>query len=32
MNVFLVLAHAEPRSFNGTLFRTALDNLREVNE
>jgi NAD(P)H dehydrogenase (quinone) len=28
MNVFLVNAHAEPRSFNGALFRTAQDTLR----
>jgi NAD(P)H dehydrogenase (quinone) len=28
MNVFLVFAHAEPRSFNGALFRTAQDTLR----
>src|SRR5208283_874620 len=28
MKVFLVFAHAEPRSFNGALFRTAQDTLR----
>ena len=28
MTVFLVNAHAEPRSFNGALFRTAQDTLR----
>jgi len=28
MNVFLVFAHAEPRSFNGALFRTAGETLR----
>ena len=28
MNVFLVFAHAEPKSFNGALFRTAQDTLR----
>jgi NAD(P)H dehydrogenase (quinone) len=28
MNVFIVNAHAEPRSFNGALFRTAQDTLR----
>jgi NAD(P)H dehydrogenase (quinone) len=27
MNVFLVLAHPEPRSFNGAMFDTALDTL-----
>ena len=27
MKVFLVLAHAEPQSFNGALFRTARENL-----
>jgi NAD(P)H dehydrogenase (quinone) len=27
MNVFLVFAHAEPRSFNGALFQTAQDTL-----
>jgi putative NADPH-quinone reductase len=30
MNVFLVSAHAEPRSFNGALFRTAQDTLRDA--
>jgi NAD(P)H dehydrogenase (quinone) len=28
MNVFIVLAHPEPRSFNGALFHTAVDTLR----
>jgi NAD(P)H dehydrogenase (quinone) len=28
MNVLLVLAHPEPRSFNGAMFDTALDTLR----
>src|SRR6202142_1330282 len=28
MNVFLLNAHPEPRSFNGALFRTAQDTLR----
>jgi len=28
MNIFLVLAHAEPRSFNGALFRTAEETFR----
>jgi len=30
MNVFLVNAHAEPRSFNGDLFRTAQNTRRAV--
>jgi hypothetical protein len=30
MNVFLVYAHAEPQSFNGALFQTAQDTLRDA--
>ena len=30
MNVFIVYAHAEPKSFNGALFRTACETLSEV--
>ncbi len=28
MNVFIVHAHAEPRSFNGAMFQTAQETLR----
>ena len=28
MKVFIVYAHAEPKSFNGALFQTAQDTLR----
>jgi len=28
MRVFVVFAHAEPRSFNGALFRAAQETLR----
>ena len=28
MNAFIVYAHAEPKSFNGAMFRTAQDTLR----
>ena len=28
MNVFLLNAHPEPRSFNGAMFRTAQETLR----
>jgi NAD(P)H dehydrogenase (quinone) len=30
MNVFVVLAHPEPKSFNGALFRLATENLRDA--
>lgn len=30
MNVLIVFAHAEPQSFNGALYRTALENLQQA--
>lgn len=30
MNVFVLFAHPEPRSFNGALFRTAVETLRDA--
>ena len=30
MNVFVVLAHPEPQSFNAAMFRTAVQTLREA--
>ena len=33
MKAFIVLAHPEPKSFNGAMFRTAAETLRaECNE
>jgi putative NADPH-quinone reductase len=30
MNVFIVYAHAEPQSFNGALYRTAIETLQSI--
>lgn len=30
MNIFIILAHAEPKSFNGALFRTAVETLQNA--